>query len=213
MAPERYDSRRNGTWGHWVPLVVTLSLATAGVAAWAWSQRRDSDSDDDEPGLVYGNANTNANNQGAQGAAGGYASQYDASSSRAHAAPSVGDETVGAAGSDVSGWGARMSGALRRTPSPQQFLDSTGKTVAAGFAAAGAAMGKALSSIREDDDGRGPYPDGNPWSEEADAKAERAPLTSPRHRKTVAIVVSADSLGSTEESSAGYFEHAVCSLP
>jgi len=96
----------------------------------------------------------------------------------------------GPAPSDVSaaGWGARMSGALRRTPSPQQFLDSTGKTVAAGVAAAGAAMGKALASIREEDKHYGE----NPWSEEADAKKDRAAPASDKRRRTVAIVVSAD---------------------
>ena len=81
-----------------------------------------------------------------------------------------------------------MSGALRRTPSPQQFLDSTGKTVAAGVAAAGAAMGKALASIREEDKA---YAE-NPWSEEADAKKDRGPVSGDKRRKTVAIVVSAD---------------------
>jgi hypothetical protein len=81
-----------------------------------------------------------------------------------------------------------MSGALRRTPSPQQFFDSTGKTVAAGVAAAGAAVGKALASIREEDKA---YAE-NPWQEEADAKKDRGPASSGRRRKTVAIVVSAD---------------------
>ena len=61
-----------------------------------------------------------------------------------------------------------MSGALRRTPSPQQFFDSAGKTVAAGMAAAGAAVGSALAAIREED--KGAYADHETWSEEADAK-------------------------------------------
>jgi hypothetical protein len=81
-----------------------------------------------------------------------------------------------------------MSGALRRTPSPQQFFDSTGKTVAAGVAAAGAVMGKALASIREEDKA---YPE-NPWQEEADARKDRGPVSGDKRRKTVAIVVSAD---------------------
>jgi hypothetical protein len=99
-----------------------------------------------------------------------------------------------------------MSGALRRTPSPQQFMDSAGKTIAGGFAAAGATMGKALASIREEDK----YND-NPWSEEADAKRERDPEPSgTKKRRTVAIVVSADSpLADADNSGAGYHEHAV----
>ena len=61
-----------------------------------------------------------------------------------------------------------MSGALRRTPSPHQLLGNAGKTVAAGVAAAGAAVGSALASIREDD--KNAYADHETWSEEADAK-------------------------------------------
>lgn len=203
MAPDRYDSRRRGAWSYWVPLAVTLTVATAGVAAWAWSQRKESDDDELEPGLDYDNADYGDNPA--------YGTSRDGKPPpqppRPHQGP--GDhESVGvatAAPSDVSaaGWGARMSGALRRTPSPQQFIDSTGKTVAAGFAAAGAAMGKALASIREEDK----YGDNNPWSEEADAKDQRAPLPSSKRRKTVAIVVSADSpLANTDASD--YLEHA-----
>lgn len=208
MSPDRYDSRRRGVWSHWVPLAVTLAIATAGVATWAWSQRSDGDNDnDDEPGLDYDNADYGDNP--AYGASQGEYGQQQPPRSMppppdGHGPVGVAPAPAPAAG-DVSGWGYRMSGALRRTPSPQQFFDSTGKTVAAGFAAAGAAMGKALSSIREDDK---QYPDNNPWSEEADAKAERAPLASPKHRKTVAIVVSADS-PAAEDATGGYFEHAV----
>jgi hypothetical protein len=101
-----------------------------------------------------------------------------------------------------------MSGALRRTPSPQQFFDSTGKTVAAGVAAAGAAVGKALASIREEER---PFADNNPWSEEADARKDRATPGGGRKRKTVAIVVSADSHVAALEDE-GFHEHAVSAL-
>lgn len=174
-----------------MPLAVTVTVATAGLAAWVWSQHKDENENvfDHEPGLDYENADYGDN------------PPYGASSrdpktpdpppphhqQQADDAVSYG---VATAHSDVSapGWGARMSGALRRTPSPQQFFDSTGKTVAAGVAAAGAAMGKALASIREEDKA---YVE-NPWSEEADAKKERAPMSGDKRRKTVAIVVSAD---------------------
>ena len=185
-------------------MVVTLTVATAGVAAWAWSQRKDPDDENDhEPGLDYENADYGDNPPYG-------ASHDDRPFPPPRPQPPSGDhESYGvatAAPSDVSGgWGSRvMSGALRRTPSPQQFLDNTGKSVAAGFAAAGAAMGKALASIREEDK---PYAE-NPWSEEADAKAVRAPVAASRERKTVAIVVSADS-PLVEEDANGYVEHAV----
>ncbi|KAG9256256.1 peroxin 22-like protein [Emericellopsis atlantica] len=204
MAPDRYDSRRRGVWSHWVPLAVTLTIATAGVAAWAWSQRKGSDEEGQEPGLDYDNADYGDNPP--YGTAGDDRSPQQPPRSRA----SVGDhESYGvqdAAPSEISagGWGTRMSGALRRTPSPQQFLDSTGKTVAAGFAAAGAAMGKALASIREEDKA---YAGSNPWSEEADAKADRAPIGPSKHRRTVAVIVSADS-PYTQGDADDYLEHA-----
>ncbi|KAK9437486.1 peroxin 22-like protein [Metarhizium brunneum] len=191
MSPDRYDrgSSRRGVWSHWVPLAITLTVATAGVAAWIWSQRKEDEEDNEhEPGLDYENADYGDNPPYG-------ASQRD---SRGPQQPprlyQQGDDAasygVATAPSDVSagGWGARMSGALRRTPSPQHFFDSTGKTVAAGMAAAGAAVGKALASIREEDKAYGE----NPWQEEADAKKGRAPATGEKSRKTVAIVVSAD---------------------
>lgn len=185
-----------------MPLAVTLTVATAGVAAWAWSQRKDSSEEDHEPGLDYDNADYGDNPA--------YGASRDGRPPQQPPRPQgppTDHESVGVitAPSDASGWGARMSGALRRTPSPQQFLDTTGKSVAAGFAAAGAAMGKALSSIREEDRA---YGDSNPWSEEADAKADRAPLGKVRGRKTVAVVVSADS-PLAEGDSSGFVEHAV----
>lgn len=202
MSPDRYDSRRRGVWSHWVPLAVTLTVATAGVAAWAWSQHKDSSEDEHEPGLDYDNADYGDNPVYGVSRDGRPPQQPPRSQG-----PPTDHESVGVvtAPSDVSGWGARMSGALRRTPSPQQFIETGGKSVAAGFAAAGAAMGKALSSIREEDK---TYGNSNPWSEEADAKADRGPLGSARGRKTVAIVVSADS-PLAEVDSSGFVEHAV----
>ena len=144
---DRYDRRsRRGVWGHWVPLVITVTVATAGLVAWAWNQRKDDEDEyehaqDQEPHLDYENADYGDNppygatNRG----------DIDPQQRPRHT-----DETYGVITSepDANGanWGARMSGALRRTPSPQQFFDSTGKSVAAGVAAAGAAMGKALAS-------------------------------------------------------------------
>ncbi|KAK2596732.1 hypothetical protein QQS21_006187 [Conoideocrella luteorostrata] len=194
MSPNDRGSSRRGVWSHWVPLAVTVTVATAGLAAWVWSQRKDDDEEnafDHEPGLDYENADYGDNP--AYGATDRDPKAPD-QRPRQHQQQQQDDDTVSygvaTAHSDVQapGWGARMSGALRRTPSPQQFFDSTGKTVAAGVAAAGAAMGKALASIREEDKA---YAE-NPWSEEADAKKERAPLSGDKRRKTVAIVVSAD---------------------
>lgn len=184
---DRYDrgSSRRAVWTHWVPLAVTLTAATVGLAAWVWSQRRDDEDDSNETDLVYDAADYGENPPysiaGQGGDPGSAPRQRDGDNYGAASAPS---QVSGA------GWGARMSGALWRAPSPQQFLDSTGKTVAAGVAAAGAVVGKALASIREEDK---TYSE-NPWSEEADAKRDRAPQAqgNQRRRKSIAVIVSAD---------------------
>ena len=181
-----------------MPLVITLTVATAGIAAWVWSQRRDDDEDaEHEPDLDYENADYGDNP--AYGAADDaqYPPPPGPLNSEDQAPPPQ-------QGNVDPSWGTRMSGALRRTPSPQQLFDSTGRTVVAGVAAAGAAVGKALSSIREEDK---TYRDGNPWSEEADAK-DVVPSSSGKKRKTVAIVVSTPTdLSGMEDD--GYHEHAV----
>ncbi|KPM45655.1 hypothetical protein AK830_g871 [Neonectria ditissima] len=209
MSPDHRSSRsRQGVWSHWVPLAVTLTVATVGVAAWVWSQRKDEDEEAEHmAGLDYDNADYSGDHQthGSRDIDG--PEKPPRPEEQSHGITAVEEEARGA------GWGSRMSGALRRTPSPQQFFDSTGKTVAAGVAAAGAVMGKALASIREED--KSPYSEGNPWSEEADARQERAPPTpaSPsaisggKKRKTVAIVVSADSESSFDGDD-GFHEHA-----
>jgi hypothetical protein len=171
------------------------------LAAWVWSQRKENEDEaEHEPGLDYENADYGDNPP--------YGASGDRKDARNPPPPPSESHGIAPAHSEVSNasWGARMSGALRRTPSPQQFFDSTGKTVAAGVAAAGAVMGKALASIREEDRA---YTDNNPWSEEADAKKERAPAAQPsKKRKTVAVVVSADA-NISDLDDVGFQEHAV----
>lgn len=193
MSPyDRSDRRSRSVWSHWVPLVVTLTVATAGAAAWAWKQRKDGE-DDAEAGLDYGSGDS------------GDDQTYGSSKDRKGPQPPPSDSqsfgvTPETGEGSNAGWATRMSGALRRTPSPQQLFDSTGKMAAAGMAAAGAAMGKALASIREEDQ--------NPWQEEADAKHERGPVAPSKRRRTVALIVSADTdIGDFEEGD--FHEHAV----
>jgi hypothetical protein len=188
-----------------VPLVLTLTVATVGVAAWIWSQREDEDHEDaEQPGayqdLDYENADYGDN------------PPYGASRDGGQP-PRAGDAGYGAtqppADSSSSGWAA-----LRRTPSPQQFFDSAKRTVAAGMTAAGAAVGSALAAIREED--QTAYADHETWSEEADAKKDRAvpgPSQSKdasKRRKKVAIVVSAD-IRLDDVDADGFHEHAVSS--
>lgn len=188
---------RRGVWSHWVPLAITLTVATAGLAAWVWSQRKESAEDhaEPEPDLDYEHADYGEN------------PAYGASAERRGMAPPEqrdGNYAVGAEmGEGTSGWGTRMTSAF--SSNPQTFLDSTGKTVAAGVAAAGAAVGKALASIREEDK---PEPETNPWSESKDVRREKGPAPAQKKRKTVAIVISADSQFTDDDDDITH-EHAV----
>ncbi|KAH6679849.1 hypothetical protein F5X68DRAFT_263592 [Plectosphaerella plurivora] len=198
--------RRGGVWTHWVPLALTVTVATAGLAAWVWNQRKDDNTPDqgEEAGLDYDNADYGDN------------PAYGATSRnqpRGAGRPgNVGEHTQGTIhlqpDPNDAGWGARMSGALRRTPSPQQFFENAGKTVTAGVAAAGAAAGRALAAIREED--KAAFNDHETWSEEADARKERGDKPGPRdpnkRRRTVAIIVSADN--NLLEDDDGFMEHA-----
>ncbi|GAW15207.1 hypothetical protein ANO14919_046160 [Xylariales sp. No.14919] len=210
---ESSRSRRRGVWSHWVPLAVTVTVAAVGVAAWAWSQRSNEEEESDAApaDLDYENADYGDN------------PPYGANSRnprQSTAKPTVTNDDVSYGVGDVppeasgvaAGWGAQVSGALRRTPSPQQFLTNAGKTVAAGVAGVGAVVGSALSSIREED--KNAYADHETWSEEAEARKEKPsskssprPQDSGQRRKTVVIIVSADA--STDDfDEAGFHEHA-----
>lgn len=210
----RGSSRRHGIWSHWVPLALTVTVATVGVAAWVWSQR--SSEEEDEEGITqhldYDNADYG--DRPTYGTTGDGVRSRGPPSFRSELRPDeVGYGVTQPADTTGPGWGARMSGALRRTPSPQHILDRAGKTVAAGVAAAGTAVGTALASIREND--KSAFADHETWSEEADAKKETVPRSqasgsSHKRRKNVAIVVSADT-HLDEVDDEGYHEHAVWS--
>jgi len=221
---DRYDrasSRsRRGVWSHWVPLVITLTVATVGVAAWAWSQRKtDGEGEEEmehEPGLDYENADYGDNPPyGAAANDRPPTTQVPPPPQSEGYPPSVPPGSVPpppADGGPGASWGARMTGALR-APSPKQFLDSASKTVAAGVAATGAVVSKALASINEEE--KPAYPDHETWSEEAD-RNKQAGVAKPKDgikpRKSVAIVVSADNhVDDIDED--GFHEHAVSVAP
>lgn len=201
-------SRRRGVWTHWVPLAVTLTVATVGIAAWAWSQRQSDEEEEESPAPDLDYENADYGDNPAYGA-----------SSRDHGYSKAESTTYGVTDPHLeaqqnAGWGNTMSGALRRTPSPQQFLSNAGKAVTAGVGAVGAAMGSALAAIREED--KNAYADHETWSEEAEARREKDKDPSrsrdpSKKRKTVAVVVSADTnLGDLDDD--GFHEHAVCAF-
>ena len=237
-------STRRTAWGYWIPLAVTVTVATAGLVAWVWSERKDNEEEDLPPGAPppgYGNAPPPATGygpppqgygsppSGSQGPLG-----FDGPPGQQPYAPRQppyvpGPEGRGAEDESIV---ARMSGALRRTPSPQQILDGASRRVVAGVTAAGAAVGGALSSIREED--KTDYEDHSRWSEEADSHTgvatgrvgpemrdlESSSSTTVRQaaysgaktggkRKTVAIVVSAETDYEHNEDADYHQEHAV----
>jgi hypothetical protein len=56
---DRYDRRQNSsgrrnTLGYWVPLTLTVVVATAGLAAWVWSAREDHEEASSDDDLSYG---------------------------------------------------------------------------------------------------------------------------------------------------------------
>ncbi|KAH8699159.1 hypothetical protein BGW36DRAFT_294176 [Talaromyces proteolyticus] len=185
---------RRTLMGYWVPLAITVGVATISIAAWIWSER---DEDDDEG--EYGRA---------------FPDDYPPPPGPDMPPGAEGADFARSTGPDVrqddSTVMGRMQGALRRTPSPQQILDGASRRVAAGMAAAGAMVGGALSSIREE---RGDFEDHSRWSEEADSRARGAAETglrtapSSNKKRTVALVVSADPL-SGESDDISLTEHA-----
>ncbi|KAL9024669.1 MAG: hypothetical protein Q9196_006343 [Gyalolechia fulgens] len=215
---DRYERRRTSAGtsrrsalGYWIPLAVTVTVATVGLAAWVWSERKDHDDDD----------------------------YYDDRKGDGRSPPDSREAGPGPVPYQPSGGGTqmqdesfmtRMSGAIRRTPSPQQIFDGASRRVVAGVSAAGAAVGGALSAIREED--RRDYEDHSRWSEEADTRGTTVtapsrpgrrsvegstsiglsgsnPANGGKRRKTAAVVVSADIGHHEQEEEVSYIqEHA-----
>ncbi|EER29755.1 hypothetical protein CPC735_000110 [Coccidioides posadasii C735 delta SOWgp] len=221
---DRYfgDNRRRGpagfssggrrtALGYWVPLAVTVTVAAVGLVAWVWSERNDGDEDghnDGQEGRAPIGLDPGADDPGyAQGTTTG----------TQHRSPGEEDSVI-----------SRMQGAWRRTPSPQQLFDGASKTVAAGVAAAGAAVGGALSAIREE--GTNDFEDHSRWAEETTAPGSTGPPTrsapgvlprgaslaadpTAKKRKTVAIVVSSVCSGESDEESASEHASILARLP
>lgn len=147
LEPQRHPSTRRSALGYWIPLAVTVTVATVGLATWIWSERRDDESDD---------------NDRRRGASPPPESMPDFGTQRPSQMSRAGVES-GTRGEE-EGVFTRVSRGLRRTPSPQNILDG----VVAGVAAAGAAVGGVLSTIREED--KRDFEDHSRWSEEAKSR-------------------------------------------
>lgn len=203
-----------------MPLVLTVTVATAGLAAWVWSERRDDeDESSEDENLSYGEESDRKTSRGAHNTSSNAPLDRDATG--------LSQGVVGHGQDDLM---SRVQGVIRRTPSPQQVFDTVSKKTAAGWAAAGAA----LASIREEDKDDA-YGDHSRWSEEAairrnveaqsaqsssavdeQARAFAASVRSGGNnaggkRKTVVLVVSAESLMDAHDDDGSYrSENAVC---
>lgn len=217
---DRYDTRRRrplygpgpssrrSTLGYWVPLVLTVTVATAGLVAWIWSERQNGDDDDDDEYDEHTNDEQERPEYPPRPAPGGsQGPSAPGPDSGFDGPPPLYPGSVSrSAGGEDEGFFSRVSGAVRRSPSPQQFFDSAGQRLAAGVAAASAAVG--LRSITEEEariqEGDSGFSDHERWSEEAESKRVEAQIGTKgasrdaqagraKPRRTVAIVVSAES--------------------
>ena len=184
------------TFGYWVPLIITVTAATAGVAAWIWSERTSNEDEEffgeyqdqypPPPGPFQGPSGSFPGPFPGEipppeaGVAGGlqekppeYRGQYETNEYGETSSFSQGvvrDDFPlphdRQVNEEQEGFMAQWR---RRTLSPQQLLDGASKRVAAGVAA----MGRGLSSITEEDReaGRGEevFSDHERWSEEAES--------------------------------------------
>lgn len=238
MSYDRYErnarrsgaSSSRGAFSYWLPLALTVTVATVGLVAWVWSERNDDDEELPPPhgDNVYPRTDYGRNADGSVRT--GPPSYADVRPGEVAYGTTPGLAPQGP--EQTQSYMASMSGALRRTPSPQQVFDGVSRTVVGGVTAAGAVVGRALGSIMEED--KNAYKDHKTWSEEAETRGvpavspilprgiemrsndipgvEASPRVPQVHgkRKTVAIVVSADTTMDDYEEDE-YHEHAVCS--
>lgn len=179
---DHYDPRRRtvGTshrtpLGYWVPLLVTVTAATVGIAAWIWSERRDSQDDDD-----YQRTRRNRRSSSPPPS---FRDEPRPTGEASHGEERIGmhnqeeeeDAEYGrreGQGESQEGMMARIGGVIRRAPSPQQMFDSASKRVVAGVAAAGTVVGRGLGAIREETP-KDDFADHERWSEEVEQREQQ----------------------------------------
>ncbi|CAD0086690.1 unnamed protein product [Aureobasidium mustum] len=168
---DRYDAARRrqarpgrSALGYWLPLVVTVTIATAGFAAWIWSERQQDDDDDNDR-----HDDTEDDT-------------YDHPLEYPEDIPQSRDQT-----SDTrdEGFLSRMTG---RTPSPQQFFDNAGQRIRSAVGISGS------STLGKQQEGPDPaFSDNEHWNEEAETKRSQRPAqsshTTKKPNRTVAIVL------------------------
>ncbi|KAI4755554.1 hypothetical protein E4T52_12354 [Aureobasidium sp. EXF-3400] len=184
---DRYDTARRrqacpgrSALGYWLPLVVTVTIATAGLAAWIWSERQHDNDDDDND-------------------------RHDDSEDDTYDHPvdypeDIPDTREQAPDSGDQGFLSRVTG---RTPSPQQFFDNAGQRTrsAVGLSGPGTAG-------RQEEGGEPAFSDNEHWNEEAETKRTQRSSTHAisKPKRTVVVVLN----GEEQEDGSDYnTEHAV----
>jgi hypothetical protein len=186
---DRYDTARRrqarpgrSALGYWLPLVVTVTIATAGLAAWIWSERQH-DSDDDD----------NDRHDDAHDDTYDHPIDYpeDIPNTREQA-PDSGDQ----------GFLSRVTG---RTPSPQQFFDNAGQRIRSAVGLSGSS-----AAGRQEEGGEPAFSDNEHWNEEAETKRSQrlSPSTHPtnKSKRTVVVVLNGQD---SEDGNVHDTEHAV----
>ena len=187
---DRYDTARRrqtrpgrSALGYWLPLVVTVTIATAGLAAWIWSERQHDNDDDDNDRQDDTEDDT-----------------YDHPLDYPEDIPEMREQ---APDSSDHGFLSRVAG---RTPSPQRFFDNAGQRIrsAVGLSGSGAAG-------KQEERGDPAFSDNEHWNEEAETKrSQRATSSSHavnnKSKRTVVIVLNGDE---SEDAPINDTEHAV----
>ena len=187
---DRYDAARRrqarpgrSALGYWLPLVVTVTIATVGLAAWIWSERQQ---DDDHDNDRHDDAEDDT---------------YDHPLECPDDVPQSRGQT-----SDTpdQGFLARMTG---RTPSPQQLFDNAGQRIRSAVGLPGS------SAVEKQQEGPDPaFSDNEHWNEEAETKRSQRPAQSShqtnKSKRTVVVVLN----GQDQDDEPTYrTEHAVSS--
>lgn len=183
---DRYDAARRrqvrpgrSALGYWVPLVVTVTIATAGLAAWIWSERQQDDNDNDD------------NDQRDDPEDDKYDHPLDYPEDLPDQQAEPRDE----------GFLARMTG---RTPSPQQLFDRTGQRIRAAVGLSGEG--------RPEERTEPAFSDSEHWNEEAESKRSQQATSRPisnKAKRTIAIVLSAETDNQQDDEASYRTEHAV----
>lgn len=172
---DRYDTARRrqarpgrSALGYWLPLVVTVTIATAGLAAWIWSERQHDNDDDDDDRQDDTEDDT-----------------YDHPIDYPEDIP---DAQEKGPDSGDQGFLSRVAG---RTPSPQRFFDNAGQRIRSAVGLSGSS-----ATGRQEERGDPAFSDNEHWNEEAETKrSQRATSTSHaaiKPKRTVVVVLNGE---------------------